>query len=148
MSTMSSSDDVVGYYALADVVKNMTIISEEQEQKNAETMLKLEFDKFLTDSNQPKRYFKARKEEILSEAYTFIEENIFSLLKGSLGVGKTYAACAFINSSFFNENNRVKRAYFLKCYLLKSMDLTDIKNLISFCGTINTLIVDYIGIIV
>lgn len=134
-----------------DLVNNLHIQTEEEEfieKQRLELKENLAYDKkletFLSDSNIPKRYFEGVLSDLNDEDYTFIKEKKFSILKGDLGVGKTYTACA----SSINAFKLFKiESYFMRCYQLKTMDINDLKALIKKCQGVKVLIVDDLGMV-
>jgi DNA replication protein DnaC len=115
-----------------------------QEQIKAEELKNKKLESFLNGSNIPKRYFKALVSDLNDEDYIFIREKRFSILKGDLGVGKTYTASAVLIDAF---KMAEKESYFLRCYQLKTMDINELKALIKKCEKVGVLLVDDLGMI-
>lgn len=136
---------------LEDAIKNLHVMSDEeskeyeyQERVKREIKDKEIYDRFLKLSNMPDRYFESAVGYIDKEAYTFIAKKKFAILKGHLGVGKTYTSCAYLIDKW--KKNRTT-SYFLKCYKLKFMEINDLKALIRRCEKVQVLLVDDLGLI-
>lgn len=115
-----------------------------QERRKREIENKEIYDKFLELSNIPDRYFESAVGYVDTGAYTFIAKKRFAILKGHLGVGKTYTSCAYVIDQW--KKHRTK-SYFLTCYALKFMEINDLKTLIRRCTNVEVLIIDDLGLI-
>ena len=129
-------------------LENFEIVSDEEDEKiKKELSLKKKIETkelFLKETNTPEKFIEADIRTLQGLGVEDIGSYNFLLLKGKLGVGKSYTSVALMKLEYFKNK---KLGYFVRCHKLPTMEINELKKYVKNFAYKSIIVLDDIGFI-